>query len=331
MLAAMLLRLWAYATAAFLMLAGARRRRYRDGDISLVYYCIAPRRRRTGGGAAAEPWLLLHGLGSFAVTWYVVLRALRRNCQLVVPELSALGGTRAPGGALNVEQGARLAARLIELELGGGGGGDQRRPPVTVAGLSLGGWMAVRLAITRPDLVGRLVLIDAAGYRDQDWKRIAGLVRVEDLAGVDRLYGALFRTTPGFMRRARRGFLRAYTSPGVRHVLHALRERDAYAAADLARLPMPVALVWGEHDGLFRLETARAMAAAIPGAHLQVLGNCGHAVHMECPRDLIAALERVRRELPPVRPETPASPATPATPPNTATRPARPAATAAAT
>jgi pimeloyl-ACP methyl ester carboxylesterase len=314
MLADMLLRLWACATAAFLMLAGARRRRYRDGDVSLVYYCIAPKRRPAGGAAAPEPWLLLHGLGSFAVTWYAVLRALRRDCRLIVPELSALGGTRAPGGALDVEQGALLAARLIELELGGGGG-DQRQAPVTVAGLSLGGWMAVRLAIARPDLVGRLVLIDAAGYRDQDWKRIAGLVRVDDLAGVDRLYGALFRTTPGFMRRARRGFLRAYTSPGVRHVLHALRERDAYAAADLARLPMPVALVWGEHDGLFRLETARAMAAAIPGAHLQVLGNCGHAVHMECPRDLVAALERVRRELPPVRPATPETPETIATRP----------------
>jgi pimeloyl-ACP methyl ester carboxylesterase len=298
MLAAMLLRLWAYAAAAFLVLTGARRRRYRDGDVSLLYYCIGPSRRRAArraGAAAPEPWLLLHGLGSFAVNWHVVVRALRRDCLLIVPELSALGGTRAPGGALDVEQGARMAARLIELELGAGGG-----PPVTVAGLSLGGWMAVHLAMTRPDLVGRLVLIDAAGYLEQDWKRIAKLVRVDDLAGVDRLYGALFRTTPGVMRRVRRGFLRAYTSPGVRHVLRVLRERDAYRAADLARLSMPVALVWGEHDGLFHLETARAMAAAIPGARLYVLANCGHAVHIECPRDLVAALQRVRRELPAV-------------------------------
>jgi alpha-beta hydrolase superfamily lysophospholipase len=64
---------------------------------------------------------------------------------------------------------------------------------------------------------------------------------------------------------------------------------------------MPVALIWGEHDGLFTLDSARAMAAALPGAgghRLYVLHGCGHAVHLECPRALVAALQRVRREIP---------------------------------
>ena len=288
----MLLRLYTILATLYLLASGARRHRLQGGDVSLVFYRLGPlpwRRRRRPAGPP-EPWLLLHGLGSVGATWGRTLHTLRRDCRLIVPELSALGGTRAPGGALDIEQAVRFAARLIEEQLDGG--------PVTVAGLSMGAWMAMRLAQTRPELVSRLVLIDAAGYRDQDWDRIDELVRVHDLAGVDRLYGAMFGTPPWVMRRSRAGFLRAYTSPGVRHLLDSLRERDTYRDGDLARLAMPAALIWGERDGLFTLETARAMAAALPGSRLYVLRGCGHAVHLECPRALAGALLQVRRELP---------------------------------
>ena len=310
----MLLKLYMVATTLYLLATGARRRRLRDGEVTLVYYRIGPlpwhrarQRRRQPGAAAAEPWLLLHGLGSVAATWGLALHALRRDCVLIVPELSALGGTKAPGGAVTIEQGARLAALLVERELGGG--------PVTVAGISLGAWMAMRLAQRRPELIGRLVLIDAAGYRHQDWEGIDRLVRVTDMAGVDLLYGALFGTPPWVMRHSRGGFLRAYTSPSVRNLLDGLAEPDTYRKRDLARLTMPVALIWGEHDGLFTLDTARAMAAALPeagGHRLYVLRGCGHAVHLECPRALVAALQRARREIPlapsPVRRELEAEP-----------------------
>ncbi|HYL05072.1 MAG TPA: alpha/beta hydrolase [Thermoanaerobaculia bacterium] len=288
----MLLRLYTIATVLYLMASGGRRRRLNAGEVSLVYYRLGPPpwRRWRRRSAPAEPWILLHGLGSVAATWGRALHSLRRRCDLVVPELSELGGTQAPGGTLHLDQGAQLAARLIEEEMGGG--------PVTVAGLSMGAWMAMRLAQTRPELVARLVLVDAAGYREQDWDRIGSLVKVDDMAGVDRLYGAMFVTPPWVMRRSRRTFLRAYTSPGVRNLLASLGEPDTYRDADLARLAMPVALIWGEHDGLFTMDVARTMAAALPRSRFYVLRGCGHAVHLECPRALAGALEQVRRDLP---------------------------------
>jgi pimeloyl-ACP methyl ester carboxylesterase len=325
----MLLRLYLVATTLLLLLLGARRHRLSAGEVSLVYYTMGPRKGRRpsagsegskgsegsegakgseggegsegteGAGDAAgnkgaegtvETWVMLHGLGGVAATWGPTLLALARGCRVVVPELSALGGTAAPGGGLSVRRGVAVVTRLIELEGGG--------KPVTLAGLSLGGWIAVRIALARPELVSRLVLIDAGGWRDQDWERIQSLITIADLDGVDRLYPALFGTAPWIMRRSRPGFLRSFTSPGVRTVLRETRERDTYTGRDLARLTMPAALVWGEHDGLFTLETARAMAAALPGSRLYVLPGCGHAVHMECPRALAATLQRVRREVP---------------------------------
>jgi pimeloyl-ACP methyl ester carboxylesterase len=278
----MLLRLFGLATRLSLRLLGARRQRLEDpggSPVSLAYYSVGP--------ADGEPWVLLHGLGSVAATWLPVMRALCRDCRILVPELSALGGTRAPRAGLGVLQGAWMVARLIEKELGG--------RPASVAGISLGGWTAMRLALRRPDLVSRLVLIDAGGYRDQDWDRIEHLVRVNDLEGVDRLYKALFSRVPWFFRVSRQGFLETYTSPSVTETLEDLEETDTVQDEDLARLRMPTALIWGEKDGLFTVETARAMAAALPHVHLEVIPGCGHAVHFECPDLLVAAIERFRR------------------------------------
>jgi pimeloyl-ACP methyl ester carboxylesterase len=97
------------------------------------------------------------------------------------------------------------------------------------------------------------------------------------------------------MKISRAAFFKAYTSAAVRNTLDGLCEADTFRDADLGRLRMPTALIWGENDGLFHLATARAMAAALPGARLDVLPGCAHALHIECPKALVAALQRVRR------------------------------------
>lgn len=275
----MLLYLFSLLTRYVLSLAGARRKYLRVGSVRLVYYVLGPE-----GG---EPWVFLHGLGSVAATWGKTLFRLRRDCRLIIPELSSFGGSSIPGHALDIRDGARVVARLIEKECG------QR--PATLAGLSLGGWLAVRLALERPELVARLVLVNTGGYRQQDWDAIEQLVRVSDLDGVERLYQAMFVEIPWVMEHSRGGFLQAYTSPVVRGVLERLTEDDTFDDDDLRRLQMPAALIWGDRDGLFRIEGARAMAEAIPNATLEILEGCGHAIHLECPERLADAILRARR------------------------------------
>jgi pimeloyl-ACP methyl ester carboxylesterase len=276
----MLLYLFSLTTTFLLTFFGAKRKQLRlAGKVTLAYTVLGP--------SDGESWILLHGLGSVGSSWIPVMSALRRECRLIVPELSALGGTRAPGGGLGIRQGAAAMAQLLEAELDG--------RPVTVCGLSMGGWMAVRLALARPDLVSRLVLIDAGGYLHQDWDRVQELVKIADIAGVERLYQALFVRAPWVLRRSKAAFLAAYTSPGVKTILSGTEERDAFDEADLARIEVPAALIWGERDGLFPVATAAAMAAALPQATLTVIPDCGHAVHWECPDRLVAAIQEFRR------------------------------------
>ena len=275
----MLLRLVRPLVTFYLRLLGARRHVLEAGPVSLVYYSIGPEE--------GEPWLVLHGLGSIAASWSPVMRRMRRSCRLLVPELSALGGTESPGGGLGIAAAVEVLRALMDREAG--------PRPVTVLGLSLGGWMAVRLALAHPERVARLALVDIAGYHDQDWDRIQSLIEVRDLAGVDRLYKALFVETPWLMNLSRAGFLQVYTSRAVRDVLAGLTEADTFADADLATLRMPAVVIWAEQDGLFTVETGRAIAAALPQAYLEIVPHCGHAIHMERPRALVAALQRFRQ------------------------------------
>ena len=276
-----MLRLMPAATAAALLPLGARPSRERLGKLTLKVWEAGPR--------DGEPWILLHGLGSTALSWRAPLARMRRECRLLVPELSAHGGSECPAAGLGVGEGVAALLELAERRLPG------RR--VNLGGISLGAWIAVRAALAEPDRVARLVLVAAAGYRDQDWERVARLVGIRSLADVDRFYRAMFVRTPLLLRAGRRAFLAAYTSPAVRHAMAATGEADAYADAELRRLKHPVGLIWGEADGLFRLDVARKMAAAIPRSQLVVLADCAHGLQWEQPRRFATAMDELRRSL----------------------------------
>ena len=215
-----------------------------------------------GGTPDGEPWLLLHGLGATAATYLPLLPQLQTDCSLLLPELSRLGGTRGPEPALAIPQATRALAELIEKLFPG--------RAVTVCGISLGGWIAVRLALARPDLVARLLLVVPGGYREQDWDRIGRMVRVETYRD----------------------------SAAVRAALGTLEEADAFGDAELATLKMPVGLVWGAEDRLFLRAAGERMSRAIAGAHFMAIERAGHGVQWERPRAFLDAVRAFRHDCP---------------------------------
>ena len=300
-----------YRAGAHLLLRGLGCRGFwfRVGDSRLRCWRVGPE--------AGEPWVMLHGLGSIAASWTTLLRELRKECRIVVPELSWLGGSDVPDGALAVQDGTEVACALIEREFPG--------RPVTLVGNSLGGWVALRLALARPDLVSRLVLVGPGGYREQDWAHIETLIRVTDLSDTDRLLAAMFVRPPISQRILRHGFLAAFTSKAVRGALGKMSEDDAIAAEDLARIQAPTALVWGEHDGIFFVEVAERIAAAMPHGVLYRVETAGHIVQWESPKSLVDAVRdfRLRTRGPQPDPQASPRPGPPADPSPATQPPAR--------
>jgi pimeloyl-ACP methyl ester carboxylesterase len=270
-------RIYRFGAHAALRASGARRLRYRDGDQDFIVWRM--------GAPGGEPWMLLHGLGAMAAGWLPLARGLKHECRMVIPELSALGGSRVTGGGLALGDGIPVLESLLDQQFPG-----QR---VTLAGNSLGGWMAMRLALARPDRIARLVLIAPGGFRDQDWERIEHLLRVRDLEGAARIVAAMFLHPPLPRPLMARAFRAAFTSPAVRGTLDKLCEADTLDEGELARIEVPVALVWGESDGIFDMSTAERMAAVLPRAHLYRL-PAAHVVQWDRPGQLLAAVEEFR-------------------------------------
>ena len=243
-----------------------------------------------GGNPAGEPWLLLHGLGATAATYLPLLPQLQTDCHLLLPELSALGGTLGPEPAFGIPQATRALSELIEQQF------PDRQ--VTICGISLGGWIAVRLALARPDLVARLLLVVPGGYREQDWERIGRMVRVETYRDSATIWRALFAHPPLLLRLGRPLLYLAYRSEAVRAALGTLREEDAFGDAELARLKMPVGLVWGAEDRLFLREAGERMARALPDGRFVAIADAGHGVQWERPRKFLEAVQAFRRERP---------------------------------
>ena len=101
-----------------------------------------------------EPLVLVHGLGGAAANWLALAPLLLRGRRLLVPELPGHGGSEPLPAAPNLNAYADSLAEVVERE---------GLFPAAVVGHSLGGAIALRLAIRRPDGVSRLVLAAAAG------------------------------------------------------------------------------------------------------------------------------------------------------------------------
>lgn len=271
----------AYRAGSHLLLraCGCRSFVFRVGDVRLRCWRVGPE--------DGEPWVMLHGLGSLAASWLALLRALKSDCRIVIPELSWLGGSQVPDGALAVRDGVEVVTALIERQFPG--------LPVTIAGNSLGGWVALRLVLERPELVSRLVLLGPGGYREQDWDHIEKLIRISDLDGADRLITAMFLRLPVSARILRHGFHASFTSRAVTGAIDKMDEGDALTAEDLERIQVPTALIWGLHDGIFQIDVAERMAAALPRGILYKVTSAGHIVQWESPKSLLDAVADFRR------------------------------------
>jgi pimeloyl-ACP methyl ester carboxylesterase len=122
---------------------------------------VEERRIEVGGlptryleAGTGEPLVLLHALGESTSDWRWVLPALARTHRVYAPDLPGFGGSSKPAADYSPAFFERFAAGFLDA-LG------LRR--AAVVGNSLGGLVALRLALSEPARVGALVLVDSAG------------------------------------------------------------------------------------------------------------------------------------------------------------------------
>jgi pimeloyl-ACP methyl ester carboxylesterase len=211
------------------------------------------------GNPTGEPIVLVHGLAASGWWWERNLAGLGARHRLLVVDMAGFGASRRQWFRLDTIAGL-LAAWLDAIGV--------RR--TAVIGHSLGGHVAADLAATRPDLVDRLVLVDAAALPLEG--SIPGHVR-NLLRGGGRSERRLLRIAVADILRA-----------GPLVILRAGRELLAADLSDhLPRIAAPTLVVWGDGDALIPPAAGRRLAGTIPGATFAIVPDAGHAPMWERP------------------------------------------------
>ncbi len=245
-----------------------------------------------------EPFVLVHGLGGAAANWLALAPLLLRGRRLLVPELPGHGGSEPLPAAPNLNAYADSLAALVERE---------GLFPAAVVGHSLGGAIALRLAIRRPDDVGRLVLAGAAGISSgtrsaryaltitgilKPGRRIAPHRRLVARSPV--LKNLVFGRWGAADPQALPGdVVEAFLSGPARHTdtfsaAKALMKDDP--RADLDRVRCPSLVLWGARDNQLPISDAFDYARRLR-ARLRVIADCGHLLIGERPDACADAIE----------------------------------------
>ncbi|MGH7903388.1 MAG: alpha/beta fold hydrolase [Candidatus Dormibacteraceae bacterium] len=258
-------------------------------------------------GGRGSPLLLVHGLGSSGyIEWRYNLADLARHHRVLAPDLPGFGRSDKPRTRYGVPFFARTLDAYMER---------LRLRSAAVVGASLGGRVAIELALQRPARVSRLVLVNSLGLgrprvrlyyplmmMPRVGEAVMGLVR----EGVRRAPLEVVRRVAarhlgaradaghlideGYLADIRelhsqRGFGEAYlaTVRSLARLGSAVHNRDL--ADRLARLDKPVMLIWGADDPLFPVEHALAAHRLIPDSRLEIVENAGHSPQAERPDD----------------------------------------------
>jgi pimeloyl-ACP methyl ester carboxylesterase len=235
------------------------------------------------GDAAAEPVLLVHGLGSTGADWAFQIEPLAARFRVLVPDLPGAGRS-APGRHAIADYARQLLLLLDGL-------GVERSHLV---GFSLGGAVALELALQAPQRVQRLIIINSLpSYRpDTLRKRLElhgqmGLVRALGLGRAAALVGR--RLFPHDHQQAMRERVRAVLGayPKAVYLAQARALAGWCANARIDALQVPMLMLSAEHDYTplaEKREWARRM-----GAELKVVQGSRHGT----PFDAIAATNAV--------------------------------------
>lgn len=253
---------------------------------------------------SGSPLLLLHGLGDSAGTWAQVLPALARTHQVYALDLPGFGASDKPPVAYTSDfLTACVAAFMESLGL----------RQVAIVGNSLGGLIALRLALAQPERVQALVLVDSAGLG----QGITRLMRLLNLPGAGALATKWHRTTVGARHWAAMmtallfahpkkapaawqaslrdmartpGYLEATLS-----VIHHGADRRGQQAHmvmldKLPRLTVPTLVLWGERDRVVPVVQAATAVELLANGTLTVIPDCGHVPQLECPDEFLRAV-----------------------------------------
>lgn len=243
------------------------------------------------------PLILLHGMSSSLNTWDSVVILLQNKKRLISIDLPAFGLTGPnPANEYSFAYYTRfLDSFFMRLHI----------TRCMIAGNSLGGAIAWEYTSAHPNIVSKLILIDAAGYTGKKGKGSIGFT----IASTPFINNLLLYITPKILiRKSLEGIYfdknlvtdaqverfhdMAISEGNRKAVLTIFKKSFEKEPEKINLITTPTLIIWGEKDGLIPVENAFLFEKNIKGSKLVVLENIGHVPMEEAPQkvaDLISS------------------------------------------
>ena len=223
-----------------------------------------------------QPLLLINGLAEQAESWYRNRRFWGRYFDVHAPNVLMYDGPVLQGRLARkepisidflVSQFHEYAARFIQT------------PPYHLVANSLGGKVAVELAVRYPEMVGRVVLLCPSGMGDEERLPLMDGVRGDTYALVRSVFHK-----PKYIDRDMVKFYRAQLANRVwkTGLLRTVRGTlDHSVREKLKQVRHETLLVTGQRDKICDPKTAAEAVLDLPNGHFLEVANCGHAPQIE--------------------------------------------------
>lgn len=237
------------------------------------------RYQRSGQG---PPLIILHGMFGSARNWHSIARALEQDCQVITADLRNHGESPHRPGMDYKDMSADVITLMDTLELGTAG----------IMGHSMGGKVAMTLALSRPERVARLIVVDIApvGYR-HDFRAIFAALRALPLGRLENRRQAqdtlLERLTDPVLcafllqnlQRDAQGFHWRVNLPALERGMEAI----SGFPADLLerRYDGPTLFIAGAESRHIRPQHKPLIETLFPQAEIVTVAGAGHWPHTE--------------------------------------------------
>lgn len=225
--------------------------------------------------------ILLHGLGGTKEHWGANFAVLAAKYHVYALDQLGFGHSDKPLTNYKIATWADFLEGFMQ---------SQAIPKATVVGNSLGGWIALDFTATHPEMVDKLVLVDAAG--------LSGEIPIEllnpsSMAAWRTLLESIFYdkkiVTDDVVRQAFTDRLRNNDGYTIERTLAGFAQPQ-FEDDKLKSIHAPTLVVWGRNDGLISVDHAEKFGRGIAGAKVVVIEQCGHVPQIEKPEEFNRAL-----------------------------------------
>jgi len=219
--------------------------------------------------------ILLHGLGSVKEIWLANLGPL--SAQYHVYAIDQVGFGHSDKPLLDYRIGTWVDFLQSFMQ-------SQNIAKATVVGNSLGGWIALDFTVQHPEMVDKLVLVDAAGLT---WAGSASAVELNPSSISETrtlLEGVFFdktRLTYQFVESVFENHMRNNDGYTIQRTLAGFAQGAPFEDQKLASIHTPTLVIWGRQDQLINVDRAEKFHTGIPGSKLVIFDQCGHVPQIE--------------------------------------------------